>query len=312
MGNYVSHDQIRAARRADLHAYLLRNHHNDIEVDGDTIRLKCNHSICVRRGYSGWKDFANDDHGNGIDLLTRFLGYDFQRAVRALAGDCFDPVLERQPPEPAPAPDRPFNIPAQISGPYRQLYAYLCQTRRIPRDTVQNLVNAGLLYQTDRGNMVFLNANRTFCEIRGTNTYKAYHQVQFNAAHPEAYWSFKPSQTAPATGSILLTKPTIYICEGAIDAISLSLLHLTSLFEPTSLYAAIGGVANQQRIDQIKLDAAAMGGTARLAVDNDAAGEACRQRNRDCTSVIPQRKDWNEDWCAQVRGKKVERINDEW
>lgn len=37
------------------------------------------------------------------------------------------------------------------------------------------------------------------------------------------------------------------------------------------------------------------------AVDNDDAGELCRQRNPDCHAFVPTLKDWNADWLDMLR-----------
>ena len=63
-------------------------------------------------------------------------------------------------------------------------------------------------------------------------------------------------------------------------------------------YFSIGGVANQKAIDRIKANFP----QAVLAVDNDQAGQKCRERNRDMKHLIPFKKDWNDD--LQAWGSK--------
>lgn len=46
----------------------------------------------------------------------------------------------------------------------------------------------------------------------------------------------------------------------------------------------------------------AAGCSAVIAVDNDKAGEDCRQRNPDRRHLIPAGKDWNEDLISWERG----------
>lgn len=38
-----------------------------------------------------------------------------------------------------------------------------------------------------------------------------------------------------------------------------------------------------------------------LAVDNDDAGDLCRQRNPDCHAFVLTLKDWNADWLDMLR-----------
>ena len=61
------------------------------------------------------------------------------------------------------------------------------------------------------------------------------------------------------------------------------------------MYCSIGGVANQQRVDVIKSCMGAAGRPVFLAVDNDPAGEKCRERNPGCPALVPRLKDWNAD-----------------
>lgn len=287
-----------AARKADLYNFLLRHHYNDVKKEGNSLRLRDNNSVSVKMGYTGYKDFATGETGNPIDFLVEFLGYEFQEAVAALCNDMGinatgqpgrkseTPRTQQKPPEPE---IRTFSPPEALKGQYRQLYAYLTQQRGIPAALIQLLIDDGILYQErDHANMVFIDPARTFAELRGSNSFKPFHQVMFS--DPAAFWWFKPCG--------LETNPTVaYVCEGAIDAISLYLLLSVdpALHAEQGLYCSIGGVANQQRIDAILAGMSAAGCSTVIAVDNDAAGADCRQRNPDCRSIVPSGKDWNVD-----------------
>ena len=184
-----------------------------------------------------------------------------------------------------------WTCPNALQVPYRQLYAYLTQQRGIPATLIQRLIDWGLLYQEkDHANMVFIDPARSFAELRGSNSFKPFHQVMFS--DPAAFWWFK-------SGDLDSNATVAYVCESAIDAISLYLLQGDS--KDNGLYCSIGGVANQQRIDRIKAGMGAAGCKTVIAVDNDQAGEDCRQRNPDCPAIIPKRKDWNEDWTARAK-----------
>lgn len=317
MPQYVNHEAIKAARRARLYDFLLSRHPGDVEREGDSLRLRCNHSVSVRRGYSGYKDFATGETGNAIECLTRYLDYEFPDAVAALCessgmsqteitgqeravpatGAARTPQVDRTPvdvpkriQEPPQATQREFTPPEPLQGPYRQLYAYLTQQRGIPATLIQRLIDWGLLYQeAAHANMVFIDPARSFAELRGSNSFKPFHQVMF--ADPAAFWWFK-------SGDLDSNATVAYVCESAIDAISLYLLQEGS--GENGLYCSIGGVTNQQRIDRIKAGMGAAGCKTVIAVDNDQAGEDCRQRNPDCPAIIPKRKDWNEDWTARA------------
>ena len=304
MPQWVNSDAVRAARRANLFDFLLLHHYRDVKKEGNSLRLLDDNSVSVKAGYSGYTDFATGEKGNSVDFLTTYLGYEFQDAVAALCADMgmdatsqpghrdAQATATRTPQAAKKGQDaakRTFAPPEPLQGPYRQLYAYLTQQRGIPPGLIQRLIDDRLLYQAaDHGNMVFIDPARTFMEIRGSNSFKPFHQVAFSDL--AAFWWYKPCglDTNPATP---------YICEGAIDALSLYLLLSLdpSLHAEQGLYCSIGGVANQQRIDAIKAGMTAAGCKAVIAVDNDDAGEKCRQHNQDCKLIVPAGKDWNED-----------------
>lgn len=332
MPQWVNQTATRRARRVCLYDFLLSRHPGDVEREGDSLRLRCNHSVSIRTGYAGYTDFADDSTGNAIECLTNYFDYGFTDAVAALCE--FDGMTKAEicapephsrpqdaagatqtpqpretpqdapegPQEPPQAPPRVFIPPEPVQGQYRQLYAYLTQQRGIPPAMVQQLIDWGLLYQeAGHNNMVFIDPARTFAEYRGTNSFVPFHRVDFS--DPAAFWWFK----AQGPESIATVA---FICEGAIDAISLYLLRLnppansglaSMPLHENGLYCSIGGVANQQRIDRIKAGMAAAGCRTVIAVDNDQAGELCRQRNPcnpDCLHLVPRLKDWNADLTA--------------
>lgn len=320
MPQWVNQTAIHRARRVCLYDYLLSRHPGDVEREGNSLRLRCDHSVSVKTGYAGYKDFSSGDTGNAIECLTRYFSYEFQDAVAALCefdGMSQDEIsnpeqptaaieaptspqtaqdgetqqnVPESPQEPLQAPTRVFIPPEPLAGQYRQLYAYLTQQRGIPTALIQALINDGLLYQEkDHANMVFIDPARTFAEIRGSNSFKPFHRVDFS--DPAAFWWYKPR-------GLFSNPTTAYICEGAIDAISLYVILLSDAVNRAweGLYCSIGGVANYQRIDRIIAGMSAAGCQTVIAVDNDQAGADCRQRYPNCKVMVPWGglKDWNE------------------
>lgn len=263
---------------ANLFDFLRTYHAEKIELDrhGKTLRLAANHSISVKDGYSGYLDFATDERGNGIDLLTRHFGYTFQEAVAALCGDTQDfsfssPSKTAEPTEMKKKIDLP---PAATD--YRRMMAYLTKSRHLPAPLVQMLVDRRLLYQAaDTNNAVFVAAKRDFAEFRGTLTTKPYHGIAKGSRH-DGVWAFPLGAGADHC----------YICESAIDAISLA-----AILGANAYYVSIAGAAKQAAIDRIKKSRL----TVVIATDNDQAGNECRRRNADCDTIRPTGKDWNED-----------------
>lgn len=299
METNVTKAQIQAARKADLYHFLLRHHPNDVLREGESIRLCCDHSVSIKEGYCGYTDFATGETGNAIDCLVHYFNYTLPDAVNALLAYAGDAEAGTA----APAQDtradagtqasgkgqrNPFVLPEATDGTSRELSNYLSGNRGISAFVVSDLFCEKVVYQErTHNNVVFVNPERNFAEIRGTNPNKPFHQVMYDD-DPAAFWWFKKD-------GLDSDAEVAYICESAIDAISLYCMHRIYHNKVNGLYCSIAGVANQKRIDRIKAGMGAAGLPVILAVDNDDAGEQCRQRNPDCGYAIPHLKDWNED-----------------
>ncbi len=279
MVNNVSKEQAASARCADLYDFLVKYHDSKFKHEGDSIRPKDNHSISIKKGYHGYKDFSTGETGNSIDFLMNHMGFDFVKAVQALSD--------------VPAPAQPADaqqdgirnippiFPEPVDGMYKNLFAYL-RSRGISTGTIQMLVEQKKMYQEkSRNNIVFINMEKDFAEIRGTYTFgNPFHGIITNSRH-DGFWWFRTSKNA--------TKG--YICEAAIDAISLYELHKIQGKQEEAYYISIAGVSKQPAIDRLKNSKLHIV----LAVDNDDAGQKCRNKNSDLKYIIPENKDWNED-----------------
>ena len=269
---YVTKEQIRQARRVNLADYLLREHPADVKIVGNSLCLRKNPSLYVKKSIPGYHDFATDEHGNSIDFLTRHLNCSFTDAVNMLCK--FEGFSQSK----AATTRTSFHLPERARSPFDRVVPYLTG-RGIPSETVMSLIQKKLLYQdTPHGNAVFVSPDEDYCEIRGTGS-KPFHGCRKKKT--DRFW-------------YLLTDPkpeTAYVCEAAIDAVSLMLIHKAQGKNDPAVYVSIGGVANQQAIDRLKRKKTAVV----LAVDNDPAGDECRRRNPDLTVLIPYNKDWNDD-----------------
>lgn len=279
MSNNVSNSQIKSARHADLYTFLIKYHSCSFFREGDSLRPKDNHSISIRKGYCGYKDFSNSETGNSIEYLMRHMNYTFVAAVQALAGESvaeYPPYSQQDGVKTVPP-----QFPIPVNGTYKNLFAFLIN-RGIPAETIQMLVSQKILYQEkEKNNIVFINMERDFAELRGTYTYgKPFHGVVPNCRN-DGFWWFRTSKTASKA----------YICEASIDAISLFELHRLHENNEPAYYISIAGAAKQPAIDRLKCSTLNL----ILAVDNDAAGQQCRDRNTDLEYILPEHKDWNED-----------------
>ena len=292
MATNVSKEQAASARCADLYDFLVQYYDFNFKHEGDSIRPVDNHSISIKKGYNGYKDFATKETGNSIDFLIKHMGFDFINAVQALSDV---PASAISQPVDTSQQDGIENVPPQfpepVNGRYKNLFAYL-KSRGISTETIQMLVGQKKMYQEkSRNNIVFINMEKDFAELRGTYTFgKPFHGIVPNSRHDGFRW-FRTSKNAAKA----------YICEAAIDAISLYELHKIQGEQEEAYYISIAGVAKQPAIDRLKdskLDIV-------LAVDNDAAGQKCRDRNSELEYILPINKDWNEDLQALNRNQNA-------
>jgi hypothetical protein len=278
----VNREQITAARRSDLFDFLRQTYPDKFIRTLRNLFLKENQSLVIHIGYSGYRDYATVETGNSIDFLTRYLGYSFQEAVIALAdtSSCKStPVATNA--IPYISTDK-VKLPFPAPLPHSRMYAFL-SARKIPKEMINDLSAKGLIYQEkSKNNVVFVNKERDYCELRGTYTFgeKAFHGCRKTKA--DRFWYFTGGNVKPQVA---------YVTEAAIDAMSLYLIqNKNGVGTYQSVYISIGGVANDATINRI-----ARGIRTILAVDNDTAGEMCRKRHKDLEAIIPTYKDWNED-----------------
>lgn len=316
--SYVSKDDYMRACSVDLSEWLMRYHAGDVFFKYGSVQLNTDHNVWVKRGYHGYKNFRTGESGNNVDYLMNFLDYSYPDAVMALNGDLdnfkssdsssfVDSVL----PE---IKQKDIELPKAATA-YKNMFAFL-QNRKIPVDVIQMLIDRRLMYQTAIGNNIaFVNPERDYFELRGTNTFAdrrckkrndcadyvcGNHQwcksmETCNNYKGDAFHGCKKSKSDRfwyfTTSSDEKVKK-IYICEAAIDAISLYVLHRNHKKTDSAIYISIGGVANQQTIDRIKFFCK---DRVIIATDNDEAGDECRSRNAELSSIRPINKDWNED-----------------
>ena len=285
---YVTREQIRRARRADLYGYLLAHHSSSVRKEGVYLRLKGHDSIVIRIGSSGYTRYSNaGETGNPIDFLVRYMGYSFTDAVSALAGGSGSIPQAILPLGVTESCGPPVAFPQMGGSPFKRVYSYLTQTRCQDPRVVNALIHMGLLYQDEPfGNAVFINHEHTYCEVRGTLSGVRFHRSV--RALTDAAWWFRSGQ-----GTI----QAAYVCEGAIDAVSLyELMAMDGSLHDPAIYYSIGGVGNKRALEAIGNK---WTNQLILAVDNDMAGDICRQANSHFRCIIPEGKDWNEDLCRR-------------
>ncbi len=321
MSRYVTPEEKYHACTIDLAAWLLRHHSEAVELKYGSVILRADHHVSVKEGYSGYYNFKTGESGNCIDYLMNYLGYDYPTAVEALneypASDCSIRSMDKNKESTSvEVRSKAINLP-DASTDSRRVYAYLIN-RCMPAEIITMLMRKGLIYESAvHHNAIFVNHERDYCEIRGTNTYadsrckrstsctdyspsehgwcscmqecNDYKSSSFHGcrkSRADRFWYMRPNNDKPVE--------KIFICEAAIDAVSLFVLQkqedVASVDD--AVYISIGGVSNQQTIDRIKHHSLC---PVVIAVDTDQAGEECRIRNPELTAIVPDRKDWNED-----------------
>lgn len=315
---HFSKEQIRQARKANLYDFILRYHSGDFKMYGTSIHPKINRSLSIKQGYCGYVDFATDEKGNSVDFLTKHLGYQLDDAVFALCNEGYHLIPSTQERQQIRLEKTSPQFPKPIEASYKQLFAYL-MSRCIATETIKMLIGLKIIYQDTYNNIVFINSDRDWGELRGTNTYadarclhrsecqefreskygwcsymnyckrykkNAYHRMVANS-RDDGFWWFK-------IGDGISEK--VYVCEAPIDSISLYELHRLNDVKENAVFVSIGGVSKQKAINRLKQHSRVI-----LAVDNDNAGAECRKRNSDLECIIPRLKDWNDDLKAFLK-----------
>lgn len=235
---------IQSAREADLLSYFQKSGYH-IDRHGDNYYVKEVQGLCIKPDANQWYNhYTNTGRtNNSIDCLTLVLGRNFNQAVYELMGKDISNMRsseypKRQAPQYTSPPkslhtkskNKILKMPEQSEN-MRQLFAYFCQTRKIPAEIVEELVHAKLVYQsqnivstTVNGiSQTFRNANAVFVhknekgetvggEIQGCNSFKRFKGIVSGTGESAFMYSPFPAKDG---------KPKrAYIFESAIDLMS--------------------------------------------------------------------------------------------
>lgn len=320
---------VNKAKTADLLTYLLTNHSASLDKNPyeDSWDISGTHRRITKEHPSTTFDKTNAEGSkwDGIDTLIKCYDYTFWEAVYALAKtspgeeDSTSTIQSSMPSAPIITVDekKEFVIPTHgITN--KHLFAYLNDVRGIPQDLIKRLISEKLLYEDEKKNLVFINAEQTALEYRGTNTdyerthckkYKscsdyvcgAYESCQKHSTCSEFeplkyrgcrsatkgdYWYFRPYPQFP--------RKNVYICESAIDAISLYLI--IGAKEYQGMYISMAGAGKNSVIESVIRESSDKDSNIFICTDNDPAGNSVIERYPDLSRIKPFHKDWNDDW----------------
>lgn len=282
-----------------------------------------------------WIDHGASSYGhsgNALDFLVNFMGYDITDAVTELSATehiVAPEVYKEKAPEWKKGDTVP-NLPEK-EGKTSTVYGYLCSNRGIPQDIVHSLMEDGLIYQAqgnvkyeierdERGfakrdadgrsvfkldangekipsvdskgnvqhysNIIFLSKDKDFAEWKGTTGMRG----EFSGVRPDGFWGFTfPKGQKPEV---------VYVCEAAIDAMSLAAMNRMAGNNQPAAYIATGGATKNLAIDRV----IGLGIPTIMAMDADVAGQRAfkdaQKRNPEAgvKCIIPpfNSKDWND------------------
>lgn len=244
------------------------------------------HDSCKVTLGKGWYWFSrNQGSQNPIDFLMRYYGLNFKEAVKVIddyiqsssrgSRECYSNTKEMSP------NNNVLRPPEASEKPWQKLLDYLTIRRCIKASLVESLINRGIVYQTAGyyANACFINATKNHWEIVGMHPTRRYRQV----SDASNYWAYE------------LGSKRAYICESAIDAISLCEL----IQDKEATYVSIAGSVTRARlINRVIQEYPEV----ILAVDNDDAGNKVAAMYPSLRRIIPQNKDFNDDLAYQKKG----------
>lgn len=311
---------VQAARETDLVTYFQQNGFT-VERKGSEFYVKEYPSLCIKPSTNQWYFHYTREGAtnNSINCLTKVLGMDFNQAVFSLTGQDISrmraadfpraqrPAMTTPPRTPRRELEKKeLHMPEQSEKTGR-LFAYLCQTRKIPPHIVEELLHIGLLYQSentvqcerDGHERTFRNANAVFvhrdaqgeaigAEIQGLNSFKRFKGMAPGTG--DTVFMFTPM---PARDGKLRRA---YLFESAIDLMSFySFCEQKSLLTGSALISMAGlkpTVPKQLQAEGVQIIS---------CVDADDAGKRFEHDNGfDRSESVRQKlddlgfKDWNE------------------
>lgn len=270
-GKTVSREEILLARRTPLADFLLERYPKEYEVSGHSVVNTRRRSFSVAFGIAGYYDFQTGVHGNPIDFLMKYKGFDFQSAVCTLCR--FQDSSFRQM---GYVGSKAFSVPVPAKYSASNLYRYLT-SRAVPNDMVNRLIREKLIYEDVSHNVVFINKERDYYEVYGTKSMDYFRCAKINE---NRFWYL------PCTNKCLVT----YVCLTALDALSLALLKNKDGISDSAVYISSAGQDIQHVIDRVSPKMRTV-----LALGNDEHGDICRERNPGLVSIRPAGISWNDD-----------------
>ena len=225
--------------------------------------------------------------GGAIDLVMHLGGYNFKEAMAHIAANLGGVAtaeaaalqrVKKTIREAAAEPVAPYVVPAGVDSTWPRVFDYLTRTRGISVGVVNEYHKLGYLRSDAYQNVVVINNSKNGHSLRGTLSGSNYK----GARGVKGFFT-------PNTGNI---STPVFICEGALDALSLRSAGLSAI----STQGSTDMIALHDFLAKYK----ALGYHLVAAFDNDDAGAKMAQvvmswGDVGASYARPVGKDWNDD-----------------
>ncbi len=289
MAKYVqfSKEQLEIANNVDLVDFL-KKQGEALEKSGKEMRWLKNTSVTVKG--NRWYQHKYQEGGYPIQFLRKFYHYSFPDAVQLLLNESGTAYEQYHP---VPDVKKEFRVPKR-NETMKRVYGYLLKHRHIDGTILNDFVNKGLIYESEKyHNVVFAGFDEEGI-MRHAHKRSTFGTYRGNEEGSDPAYSFH------FTG----TSNQIYVFEAPIDLLSyISLKAQNDIHWQQHHYVALCGVSIQPLLHQLQVHSQLT--DIILCLDHDVAGNEAMSRikdelqNQDRAFHIyheqANNKDWNED-----------------
>lgn len=279
-------EEIKEACSVDLIEFMKSEYPERIQYFRSEYRDTEHNSLVFYKDH--YHRFSNDDHGNAINYLQKYIGLTFIESVDKLLdfgilhrGQYDVPMETEKPVKTIYRPIENENI--------ENIYDYL-ENRNIDTQYIQAELGKNKMYSSSVKNegenyICFANDELKFYILKNTEARGIKNMII--SENEGGYWWFTPFDEDLEQYDCTFN---VYVCESPIDAISLYRLESSP-----AVYCAMGGLKDvtlkricERFSDQKHYKIV-------LAVDNDKAGDDFCKKHSEFERIVPKFKDWNED-----------------
>ncbi len=313
---YYTKSQLQAARQCNALEYARAAGYDLVKHSATSYQLK-EHDSMVFTDDGFWNWNSRDLHGRALEFIMHYEGRSLPMAVHLLLETFPQCAAPPSPTSVKPIEKTPFELPEKAPS-FRRLFAYLCNTRKLDVEIVQELVNQHRLYEgvreyvaPDTGEVRTVH-NAVFLGLDDQNIPRSGFQRGINAKAQKTFkrdiWGSDKRYAFCCPGYTGVTAVTVV--EAAIDAIShASLAKYLGEDWRSRDRIALGGISAAPLLHYLQEHPWVT--DIELGLDADAAGQTGSQRIKDNllaagytpdrgyhvkVSTPPAGKDWNEYW----------------